>query len=55
MVSNIADFEAKAIKFDDIVASTKKLLDKKDTDKAQELWAKIIELASHGDDSIPKN
>lgn len=55
MVSNIADFDTKAIKFDDVISATKKLLEKKDTEKTQELWENIIELASHGDETVPRN
>ena len=55
LISNIAEFDTKAIKFDDVVSATKKLLEKKDTDKTQELWARIIELSSHGDESVAKN
>ena len=55
MVSNIADFDTKAIKFDDVISATKKLLEKKDSEKTQELWENIIELASHGDETVPRN
>ena len=55
MVSNIADFNSKAIKFDDVISATKKLLEKKDTEITQELWASIVELSSHGSETVPRN
>lgn len=55
MVSNIQTFDAKAIKFDNVVATTKKLLEKKDIEEAQEMWGNIVEVASHGDESIPSD
>lgn len=55
MVSNIAEFDAKAIKFDDVISSTKMLLEKKEVDKTQDLWARIIELSSHNSDSVARN
>ena len=35
MISNIAEFNTKAIKFDDVVSTTKKLIEKKDSEKVQ--------------------
>lgn len=55
MISNIAEFDTKAIKFDDVISQTKSLLEKKDQEKTQEMWTDIIEKASHGSESIPRN
>lgn len=53
MVSNIADFDEKAITFDDVMKASINLLDKKGKAKAKELWDKIIEESAHGDDAAP--
>ena len=53
MVSNIADFDEKAIGFDDIVKAAKSLIEKKGKAKGQELWTSIIEIGGRGDDNTP--
>ena len=43
MISNIADFDEKAIKFDDVTKASQSLLEKKDPTKAEEFWSNVIE------------
>lgn len=47
MVSDIADFDSKAIKFDDVIATAKNLIDKKDPKKTQAVWGSIISSAAN--------
>jgi hypothetical protein len=47
MVSNIASFDANSTKFDDVMATSKKLLEKKDNNKTEEMWTKIITIAQN--------
>lgn len=55
MISNIAEFDTKAIKFDDVISQTKSLVEKKDQEKSQDMWSEIIEKASHGGENIPNS
>jgi hypothetical protein len=47
LVSDIADFDTKAIKFDDVMANSKSLIEKKNLVKTKEMWATIISIATN--------
>ena len=46
-VSDIADFDAKAIKFDEAMTNTKSLIEKKNLDKTKEMWGTITSIADN--------
>ena len=48
-ISDIADFDTKAIKFDDVVASAKALIDKKTPTKTEAMWGDIIAIGEADD------
>ena len=55
MISNIADFDEKAIKFDDVTKASQSLLEKKDPTKAEEFWSNVIERSQQGVVEIATN